>query len=149
MKEPADRPLFADLRAELAALAAELREMAAARWELARLELAADIQSARRLAVAWLVAAVMAVTSLPLLAVCLADLLDGCGHIPRAGWLAIFGAGLLLAAAGMAHFAWRGFRRRFLGLQETLEEIHEDMLWMREKRETTPSGDAARVDDTR
>ena len=113
MKEPADRPLLADIRAELDALATELREMAAARWELARLELSADIQSVRRLLVAGLVSAIMALTALPLLAVCLADLLDGYGHVARAGWLLIFGAGLLLAATTAALVAWRRFRRRF------------------------------------
>jgi uncharacterized membrane protein YqjE len=135
MNDPANRPLLADIRRELDALVAGLREMAAARWELARLELKADIRAVKRLAVVCLVAAVMALTALPLLAVCLADLLDGCGNIVRAGWLLIFGAGLLLAAAAVVPFAVGRFRRRFLGLQETLEELREDLLWLREKGE--------------
>ena len=93
MNDPADKPLLADLRAELAALGDELREMAAARWELARLELAADLRSARRLAICWLAAGVVALAVLPLLAVALADALDGCGQISRGGWLLLLAAG--------------------------------------------------------
>jgi len=66
MNDPAERPLLAGLRAELGALGGELREMAALRWELARLELQADLRSAGRLAVAWLAGVVMALTALPL-----------------------------------------------------------------------------------
>ena len=43
MNDPPRRPLFADLRDEIRALGAELREMAAARRELARLELQAAL----------------------------------------------------------------------------------------------------------
>ena len=132
MNDPAKRPLLADIRVELDAVAGELREMAAARWELARLELEADLRSVKRLAIAGLVAAVMALMALPLLAMCLADVLDGYGNIVRAGWLLIFGVGLLLTAVAVVLFArWR-FRRRFVGLQETLEELREDLLWLRE-----------------
>ena len=135
MKHSAERPLLADLRAELGALGGELREMAAARWELARLELEADLLSAKRLAIAWLAAAVMAIAALPLVAVCLAEALDGCGHIARGGWLLIFAGGLLILALAGSHLAWRRFRRRFVGLQETLEELREDLVWLQEKGE--------------
>jgi hypothetical protein len=132
MNDPADRPLLADIREELDAVVGEIRHMAAARWELARLELEADLRSVKRLAIAGIVAAVMVLAALPLPAVCLAELLDGYGHIARWGWLLIFSAGLLLAAAVVVLFArWR-FRRRFVGLQETLEELREDLLWLRE-----------------
>ena len=63
----------------------------------------------------------------------LADLLDGVGHIARAGWLAIFAGGLVTAAILGGYCAWRRFCRRFVGLRETLEEIREDMLWLRNK----------------
>jgi hypothetical protein len=135
MKDSTKRPLLTDIRAEVRAMGAELREMAAARWELARLELQADLLSTRRLAVAWLAAGVMALTALPLVATCLADALDGCGDITRGGWLLIFAGGLLMAAIGGGYLAWRRFRRRFVGLQETLEELREDLVWFQEKRE--------------
>ena len=118
-----------------------LREMAAARLELARLEIAADLLSAKRLAVAWLVALVMALTSLPLVAVWLAEVLGELTGIPRGGWLLGFAACLLLAAGVGGYLAWRRFRRNFLGLRETLEELREDVLWLKEK---SGSGNAER-----
>ncbi len=135
MKPHAQRPLLADIRAELNALGGELRGMAAARWELARLELESDLRSAKRLAIAWLVALWMVITSLPLAAVCLADALDGCGQIARGGWLLIFAGGLWTAALAGGLLAWRRFRHRFVGLQETFEELREDLVWLREKGE--------------
>lgn len=133
MNDPALQPLLAGLRAELCAIGGELRVVAATRWELARLELEADLRSAKLLLLAWLVAAVMALTSLPLLGVCLAEALDGCGGIAQGGWLLIFAAGLLVFSLAGGAFAWHRFRRRFLGLQETLEELREDVAWLREK----------------
>jgi hypothetical protein len=140
-----ERPLLADLRAELGAMGGELREMASARWELARLELQADLLSVKRLAIAWLAAAVMALAALPLLAVCAAEALDGCGNIPRGGWLLIFADGLLMLALGGSYFAWRRFRRRFVGLQETLEELREDLVWLQEKGEGKMTKHEARM----
>jgi uncharacterized membrane protein YqjE len=137
MNDPSQRPLLADICEELSVLGRELREMVATRWELARMELLADLRSARRLVITWLVAIVMAITSLPLLAICLAEVLDGCGGIPSSVWLLIFAAGLLILAALGAYVAWRRFRRRFVGLQETLEELREDLLWVQEKSNTS------------
>lgn len=138
MSDPSDRPLLADLREEFGALGHELREMAAARWELARLELQADLRSVRRLAIAWLAAIVLGLTSLPLAMLCLAEALDGCGGIARGQWLLGFAAGLPIAAVVGGYLAWRRFRRRFVGLQETLEELREDLLWLQEKANTSP-----------
>jgi hypothetical protein len=135
MKDIMDRPLLADLRKELGALGDDLREMAAARLELAQLELQSDLLSAKRLATAWLAAAVMAFAALPIAVVSLAGRLDGYCGIASRDWLLIFAGVLLLLAIAIGCFAWRRFRRRFVGLQETLEELQEDMLWLREKRE--------------
>jgi len=134
MSETPNHPLLADLRDELAALGGELREMAAARWELARLELEADRQTLRGLVLAWLVALLMALTALPVLVVCLAEMLDRWQNVPRSVWLLGFGLGLLAFALLGGYLAWRRFRRRAVGLQETLEELREDLLWLREKR---------------
>ena len=60
-------------------------------------------------------------------------LLDGCGRIARGGWLLIFAGGLLILAVAGGYLAWRRFRRRFIGLRETLEELREDLLWLREE----------------
>ncbi len=66
------------------------------------------------------------------------------GAFPCAGWLLIFGAGLLLSAVASALLAWRRFCRRLVGLQETLEELREDLIWLREGRNEK----AANTDET-
>ena len=134
MSQTPERPLLADFRDELAVLGGELREMAAARWELARLELEADRRTLRGLVLAWLIALLMALTALPVLVVCLAEMLAGWQNVPRSVWLLGFGLGLLAIALLGGCLAWRRFRRRVVGLQETLEELREDLVWLREKR---------------
>jgi hypothetical protein len=133
MNDSPERPLLADVRTELGSLGAELREMAAAHWQLARLEIEADLRLAKRLVVVWLVAVVMVLTALPMAAVGLAEALDGCQGISRVCWLLILAAALVVFAIAGVCFAWRRFRRNFLGLRETLEELHEDAVWFREK----------------
>jgi hypothetical protein len=127
-----ERPLLADVREEINALKEELREMASARWELARLELAADLRAVKRLAVVWTATVVMSLSALPLAAVWAAETLSGCWGISRGHWLLMFAAGLLLAAVLGGYCAWRRFCRKFVGLRETIEELREDFVWLRE-----------------
>ena len=124
---PLDRPLLANVRAELNALRDDLQELVLARWELAQLEIESDLRAAKRLAIVWVAAVLMVLTSLPLVFVLLADVLAGCCDIPRFGWLLIFVAGLLTAAGAGS-------------LAETLEECREDLLWLREKAERKGDG---------
>jgi hypothetical protein len=125
-----DRPLLADLQEELRSLSQEIREMLRLRWELFRLEAIADLKNARRLLIIGTLAGVLILTSLPLFAVALADYLAGIWQIARWGWLLIFAGSFLAVAVSAAFLAWRRFRRRFLGLQETLEELREDRVWI-------------------
>ena len=131
-----ERPLFSGLQAELGSLGADIRTMAKLRWELARRELTADAAAAGRLAVILAIAALLALVSLPLLVVALGCLLDGVLGISQGGWLCIFSLCFLLTAALGSLFAWRRFRRNLVGLEETIEEFREDMLWLREWSET-------------
>ncbi|HLA85682.1 MAG TPA: phage holin family protein [Thermoguttaceae bacterium] len=126
------RPLLERLGKELNALGGDLRESAALRWQLAVLEIRADLRSGRRLAISLTVAAVMGLTALPLLLVAAAHLLDGYYGLSSTGWLVVGGLVLLCTAPVVALLAWRRFRRRFLGLEQTLEELHEDAAWLRE-----------------
>jgi protein-S-isoprenylcysteine O-methyltransferase Ste14 len=131
MPQP-EQPLFRHLRDELASLAGEGREMLGLRWELARLEMREDAQAASRLARIALIAAIMALTALPLLTTAAAF---GLGHWTRlsvAAWLVILGVLLLAIAAASAYAAWCRFRREFTGMAETLEELREDLLWIKE-----------------
>ncbi len=125
-------PLFREIGDDLKSLVADLREMVAARWELARLELLSQRNHLIGLIVVCVVAAVMALTALPLLVWCLADALDGWHNVSRVAWLLGFSLGLLLAAALGSYLAVRRFCRQSTGLQETLEELREDVLWLRD-----------------
>lgn len=133
------RPLLSGLRDELGSLAADVAESLKLRLELAQLELADDYRSGKRLSIVLLVALVLLLTSLPLFVASLADVLDGFGQISRAGWLLIFAAVLVLLAASGAFFAWRCFRRNLVAFQETIEELREDLLWLREWTSTDQS----------
>lgn len=126
------RPLLADLGNEIRELGSDVRESLVLRWRLALLELRADYRSAVRLAIAVSASGVTVLSALPLLLVWLAAQLDQCLGVSRDGWLLILGLALLLLGLASGYLAWRRFRRRFLGLEQTLEELREDAAWLRE-----------------
>lgn len=131
MAEP-DRPLLDQLRQEITGLGSELQQMAALRWQLARLEVEADLRHVRGLAIGLAAAGTAGVAAVALLCVALAELMETWLGGSRAGWLAILAAVLVLGAALAGWLAWRTFRRRFIGLQESLEELREDAEWIGE-----------------
>jgi hypothetical protein len=135
-----NRPLMAGLKAELGGLAADAKEMLRLRFELARLEIKADIGHLKCLVIVWGAAAVMALTSLPILAVFVADVLDGRLGVARRGWLLIFGLALLCTAGLCAYFGRVWFGRRFVGLRQTMEELREDLEWINEERAARDEG---------
>jgi hypothetical protein len=126
-------PLFSELTEEVARAGAELREMALLRWQLAWLELNASIATVKRLAIALAMVVVALLTALPLLAVWAAQTLAVWpGGLDARHWLLIF-AVVLLAAGGLGGWmAWRRFRHQFTGMEETIEELREDSVWLRE-----------------
>lgn len=130
MTDP-DAPLLGDAKRELARLADELKEMAALRWDLASLEIRVAAGQIKRLAVVVGAAAVTALVSLPVLVVYAAEMLSGL-WLSRTGWLLALGLGLLSLAVLAAWLAVRHFRREFVGLAETLEELREDLVWLEE-----------------
>jgi hypothetical protein len=134
MADP-DRPLFDDVSQDIAQLRAELGQMLALRWQLARLELDATLAAVKRLAGATAVVAVMLLTALPLAAVVLAELLARVSPISKTGWLIGFTLSLIAGAALIGWTAWRRFRNGCAGFEETLEELHEDVAWIREMTE--------------
>jgi hypothetical protein len=131
MPDP-ERPLLGEIDSQVRHLAGELREMSLLRWQLARIEFKAAADHVRRLAIVLVVAVVMVLTSLPLLAVSAAELLDGRWGISRAGWLALMAGVLLAGGALVAIVGWRWFRRHFAGFRETAEELREDLVWLQE-----------------
>ena len=75
----------------------------------------------------------MLLAAIPLLAVALAEQLAGVGGVAKIGWLAILAGALALAGAAVAWWAWRRFRREFKGLEQSLEELREDLAWIQEQ----------------
>ena len=132
MAENAPRPLLERISKELRALRGELGESLALRWQLAVLEIKNDLRLGRRFTIASAVALVMGVTALPLLLTAFAHSLDGRLGLSTGGWLLLFGAVLAVAAPTVGWLAWHRFRRRMVGLRQTLDELHEDAVWMRE-----------------
>ena len=132
MAENAPQPLLERIGKELRALRGELGESLALRWQLAVLEIKNDLRLGRQFTIASAVALVMGVTALPLLLAALAHALDGRLGLSTGGWLLLFGAVLAVAAPTVGWLAWRRFRRRMVGLRQTLDELHEDAVWMRE-----------------
>ena len=131
-------PLLKDLKDAVGPLGGDLREMAALRWQLALLELKADAAAVKRLAVVLTISAAMGLCGLSLLAVFAADVLDGLCGLSHTGWLLLLGSALLLGAAAAGYAAWRRFRRRFTGLEQSLAEVREDLVWLRECLENRP-----------
>jgi uncharacterized membrane protein YqjE len=124
-----DRPLFADATEEMTQLGADLFRIADLRWKLARLELEAAASSVKRLVIVAVVAATMALTSLPILVVGAIHFLPDWA---QAGSLLAAGLVLLLAAILVSWWARRRFLREYVGLEESLEELREDLVWLQE-----------------
>lgn len=129
----AHRPLLADLKGDLAGAAAEMREMAALRIELARQEAVEAIAAVKRLAIVGAAAGVAILSALPVLIVSAAHgLARWPGGLPEWGWMLALAAGFITGGALAGWLGWRRFRREFTGFRETLEEFREDLVWLRE-----------------
>lgn len=126
-------PLLAGIKDETSRLKSDFAELLRVRWQLGKLELQTAANSAKRLATGVVVAALAALVALPVLVVALARVLAGALGIAFAGWLAIFGFGMLLFAAALAWFRYRHFRAEFVGLEQSLEELREDVVWLEER----------------
>jgi len=130
MTEP-ERPVLAKLKDEIGSLGTDLKEMGRLRWELASLEVRASAAAVKRLVIVLAVVGVMALSALPILAVALAQWLAG-RPFSFAGWLLIFGLGLLVGGCVVGVLAWRRFRQRFAGMEQTIEELREDLAWLKQ-----------------
>ncbi len=129
---PGSEPLFAGVQRETARLAGEVRWALGKRWDLARLELLIAGLQIKRLTI-WLAAAVLATLSLlPLLVVLAADCLGNITVWSRTVWLSLFVLLLAIVTPTAVWFAWRRFRREFVGIQATLDELREDIRWLEE-----------------
>ena len=128
----ADRPLLGELRKELSGITDELGQLTTLRLQLAEIELRESVQTTKRFAVWAVVALVLLLTSLPVCVVALAAWLDQVTPMSGLFWNGILGLLLAMAAATVFWFSWRRFRRDFRGMEQSIEELREDIEWVQE-----------------
>jgi len=129
---PGSEPLFAGVQRESARLAGDVRWAIGKRWELAQLELTIAAWQVKRLSI-WLAAAAWAaLTLLPLVIVLIADGLGAVTVWSRTAWLGLFVLLLAIGIPAAVWFAWKRFRREFVGLEATMAELREDLRWLEE-----------------
>ena len=124
--------LFAGIRDEIGSIGADLKQIARLRWQLARLEFETALDLIKGLAVRMVVVGVAMLVSLSVLIVAAVAALDGLLGIPFWGWLLATGLALLIGSTAAGYLVWRWFWRRFAGMEQSLEELHEDLVWLKQ-----------------
>lgn len=103
-----------------------------ARWQLFQLELREAKAKFMRLALLACTAVVLAVSGIAVLAVALAHLLAEQTGLDRELLLAIEGGVLLAMAGSAAWLGWWRYRSEFRPFEQSLEELQEDLNWLRQ-----------------
>ncbi|MBX9790975.1 MAG: phage holin family protein [Pirellulales bacterium] len=129
MPRPADG-LLDDARDAGAQLRADVTAALDVRWRLVRLELGTALLALRRLSISMAIAAWLAASVLPVAAVLCAEALARVAELERIAALAIVGGAMLLLAGLIAAVVWWLFRRRWRGVEQTLEFLREDAEWL-------------------
>jgi uncharacterized membrane protein YqjE len=126
------KPVVNELIDDLRGLAADVVRMVELKKELASEELRQDACSTRRLALWSGTGILAAVAGLPLLLTAVCLLLDDQWGISAAQWALIFSIPLVLGGSLLAIVGWLRFRREFLGLRDSVQELQEDLRWFRD-----------------
>lgn len=129
MPRPADG-LLDDARDAGAQLRADVSTALDVRWRLVRLELGTALLALRRLSISVAIALWLAASVLPVAAVLSAEALARGAELDRLAALTIVGGAMLVLAAFVAVVAWWLFRRRWRGVEQTLEFLREDAEWL-------------------
>lgn len=103
-----------------------------AHWRLFQLELHEAKADFVRLALFACTSLVLGVAGMAVLVAALAHLLAEWTGLDRELVLAIEGGLLLAIGAGAGWLGWRRCRREFRPLQQSLEELQEDLQWLRQ-----------------
>ncbi len=109
----------------------DLAHLVQLKWDLLVLELAQSRRAATRLSVVVAIAAVCAAAVLPLVATAAAEVLAGKYGLPTWGWQLIAAGVLAVAAALIGLAGWRRFKAEYVGLEESIESLREDLAWLR------------------
>lgn len=113
-------------------IAGELAEAIQLRRELAELEVRHDRALLKRFSLVGGLAAAMVLCGVPLLLTAAAWELAQVTELGFAGWLVGFGAAFVVPGTVGLAVGIRRLRGEFCGLQNTLAELREDSLWVRE-----------------
>jgi uncharacterized membrane protein YqjE len=119
-------------RHETRQLRAELGRMLQLRRELATLEVHHDRRLIRRCLIVGSLGAAMTLVGLPLLLQIATQQLADLTTLSAAAWTLIMGAVLLVPGLLLVARAIGKFRSDFRGLRDTLAELNEDLIWLRE-----------------
>ncbi len=103
-----------------------------ARRDLARLEVRHDLGLLRHFARRAGLGIILIVGGLPLVLVSLASLLASTTTWSLATWSVLLAAVFCLPGLGLVWFAWRRLRQNVTALQQTREELLEDLAWLKE-----------------
>lgn len=128
---PRQRPILAGLKEQVSGFRTDVVAFASLRWKLVSLEVRAAIGHVKWLSIGLVGAAVVMLTGLSTLVVSIALLLDD-AWLPAWGWALFFGLLLFFGGILGGLALWIRFRRRFTGLEQTLEEIREDIVWLKD-----------------
>jgi uncharacterized membrane protein YqjE len=128
----AERPPAAGWKQRLQPLAAELSRMLALRRELAALEVAHDRQLLQQGGIVGGIGALLAVLGATQLVQSLAGYLASVTVLSTTAWSLIFGLLFLVPGGLLIYRVYCKIRSRFCGLQGTLAELQEDLVWLRE-----------------
>lgn len=113
-------------------LTREAMQMVELRRQLAELEVRHGIQCLRRVSILVGVGAVLALVGLPVFVICLAYGLEQWTRLTFIPAALLLGSLLVIPGVLLIGFALRGFRRGFHGLQHSLAELREDLIWLKE-----------------
>ena len=124
--------LFSGIAAQVGRLRQDLGEMLAARLELAQLEAMEASRQTARCGIVLAVALLLLLSSLPVAVVTVALAVATYFEQSTIAWLAGSAVLLVAIAALISWLAVRNYRRNFTGLRDTLAELREDLVWLRE-----------------
>ncbi len=149
-KPSAGLPVSNDLRRMLA----ELAEMFTLRRKLAEHELRGDLATSKRLGILGALGVAALVIGVAVLVAALAISFDlrlnlSAEELPSfpIPWTSLATAAVLIViGALMIWSAWRGFRRDISGMRESIAELREDLVWLRDwlgKHDDPQDGESA------
>ena len=112
---------------------ADLVDMLQLRQELAEAEIKSDLRASKRFVFLGGLGLATVVTALPLLLTVVSAQIDAVYQFSFPWTACCLGLFLLFVGSLIGWTAWRRFRAEFLGLRDSIQELQEDLVWLRER----------------